>query len=56
MGSLGQVDQGGEVAFFAHVGGFVGGLLLIGGIRVRGDRLALAGRARDLDEPRGYDG
>jgi membrane associated rhomboid family serine protease len=31
FGSLGHTESGG-VAFFAHVGGFVGGLLLIGGI------------------------
>jgi membrane associated rhomboid family serine protease len=37
VGSLGHADQGG-IAFFAHVGGFVGGLLLIGAIGLRGDR------------------
>jgi hypothetical protein len=38
FGSLGQVSQGGGVAFFAHIGGFLGGLLLInvfGGPRSR---------------------
>jgi membrane associated rhomboid family serine protease len=29
FGSLGGLDQGGGVAFFAHIGGFVAGLLLV---------------------------
>jgi len=35
IGSLGHVDDAGGTAFFAHIGGFVAGLLLVGWIGLR---------------------
>jgi membrane associated rhomboid family serine protease len=47
LGSLGNAAQGGGVAFFAHIGGFLGGLLLVtafGGPRNRSGGFARAER------------
>jgi membrane associated rhomboid family serine protease len=49
FGSLGQVSQGGGVAFFAHIGGFLGGLLLVsvlGGPRNRTGGFTRRGHAQ----------
>ena len=49
IGSLGALSQGGGVAFFAHIGGFLGGLLLVGllgGQRNRSAGFVRPGQAR----------